>query len=70
MNSSRIRGMSLALGFKKIDDLSVTNSMEENYQQPGAKCSSRGKIMNMHSKTKDRTLKCENQQKNSKDREK
>ena len=29
--------MSLALIFKKIDDLSVTNSMEEDYQEPEGK---------------------------------
>ena len=40
MNSIRIRDMSLAIIFKKINDLSVTNSMEEDYQNRGAKCSS------------------------------
>ena len=40
----RIRGISLALVFKKIDDLSVTNSMEENYQKPGAEYSSGGNL--------------------------
>ena len=29
--------MSLALVFKKNDDLSVTNSMEEDYQEPEGK---------------------------------
>ena len=37
MNSIRIRGMSLALVFKKIDDLGVANSMEEDYQESGGK---------------------------------
>ena len=73
MNSIRIKGMSVALIFKKINDLSVTNSMEENYQKPGENVALRaiqGKIMNLHSKTEDGALKYENQQKNSKDREK
>ena len=35
MNSIRIRGMNWAPVFKKIDDLRVTNSMEENYQKLG-----------------------------------
>ena len=44
MNSIRIRGMNWALVFKKIDDLNVTNFMEENYQKPGVKCSSGGNV--------------------------
>ena len=44
MNSIKIRGMNWALVFKKIDDLSVTNSMEENYQKLGAKYSSEGNL--------------------------
>ena len=35
MNSVKIRGISLDLVFKKIDDLSVTNYMEEDYQETG-----------------------------------
>ena len=70
MNLIKIRGMSVALIFKKINDLSVTNSMEEDYQNRGAKCNSGGKTMNLHSNTKDGTLKCENRQKKFKEREK
>ena len=44
MNSIRIRGMNWALVFKKIDDLSVTNSMEEDYQKLRAECSSGGNL--------------------------
>ena len=58
MNLIKIRGMSVALIFKKINDLSVTNSMEEDYQNWRAKCS---KIMNLHSKIKDGTLKYKSQ---------
>ena len=67
MNSIRIRG---------IDDLSVTSSMEENHQKPGGNLGKNNesalgdKTMNMHSKTGDGTLKYENQQKNSRGREK
>ena len=76
MNSIKIKGISLALVFKKIDDLSVTNSIEENHQKPGGNLGKNnesalgGKIINLHSKTKDETLKCENRQKNSRGREK
>ena len=74
MNLSRIKGMSLALVFKKIDDLGVANSMKENYQEPRGKMQLSGqlgdKTLDLRSKTKDRTLKYENQQKNSKDRQK
>ena len=39
-----IIGMRFALSSKDSDDLSVTISMGENYQEPGAKCSSRGNL--------------------------
>ena len=65
MNSVKIRGISLALVFKKIDDLSVTNYMEEDYQETGGQNVALeqlgDKTMKLHSKTKDGTLKCENQ---------
>ena len=65
MNSVKIKGISLALVFKKIDDLSVTNYMEEDYQETGGQNVALeqlgDKTMKLHSKTKDGTLKCENQ---------
>ena len=63
MNSTRIRSMRLALVFKKNDDLSVAKNR-------GAKYSSGAKTMNLHLKTEDGTVKYENQQKNSRAREK
>ena len=55
----------MALVFKKIDDLSVANYMEEDYQETGGQNVALeqlgDKTMKLHSKTKDGTLKCENQ---------
>ena len=65
MNSVKIKCISLALVFKKIDHLSVTNYMEEDYQETGGQnvaLEQLGeKTMKLYSKTKDGTLKCENQ---------
>ena len=62
--------MRLAPFSKDSDDLSVTNSMEENCQKLGAKCSSRDNLgqNNLHSKTEDGTLEYESQQEDSRDR--
>ena len=53
--------MRFALFFKDSNDLSVTISMEENYQKMGAKYSSGSNLEAKQSE--DKTLKYENQQK-------
>ena len=62
--------MRLAPFSKDSDDLSVTNSIEENCQKSGAKCSSGDNLgqNNLHSKTEDGTLEYESQQEDSRNR--
>ena len=44
MKTAAIIGMRFALFSKNSDDLSVTISMEEDYPEPKAKCSSGGNL--------------------------
>ena len=50
--------------------LMILDSMEENYQKPGAECSSGDNLgqNNLHSKTEDGTPEYESQQEDSRDR--
>ena len=61
--------MRLALVFKKMMILVSPAPWNKIIRNQGAKYSSRGKTINLHSKTKDGILKYENQQKNSRGRE-